>query len=66
MFAIATGDTSSGTPAQPVVLDLASMKRSQDGSAATVNILINDMAVQSREATWQGRGPEAKPVILQF
>ncbi len=70
VFAISTGDTASGTPAQPVVLDRVDEKVAALLGAATADILINDLAVNPETGSTfltvsRGRGPDARPVILR-
>ena len=70
IFAIATGDTSSGTASQPVVLDKVDEKVAALLGIATGEILINDMAVNPETGSTfltvsRGRGPDAKPVIMR-
>jgi hypothetical protein len=70
IFAIATGDTSSGTPSQPLAVDKIDEKIAGLLGTTPKGILINDLAVNPETGNTyltvsRGTGPEAKPVIIR-
>ncbi|HEY4309269.1 MAG TPA: hypothetical protein VGN12_07435 [Pirellulales bacterium] len=71
IYAIATGDTSSGTAGQPVIVDKVDEKIAALLGIATAEILINDLAVNPETGSSfltvsRGRGPDAKPAIIRI
>jgi hypothetical protein len=71
IYAIATGDTSSGTPGQPVIVEKVDEKIAALLGIATAEILINDLAVNPETGSSfltvsRGRGPDAKPAIIRI
>lgn len=70
IFAIATGDTSSGTPSQPLAVEKIDEKIAGLLGTTPKGILINDLAVNPETGNTyltvsRGTGPEAKPVIIR-
>lgn len=70
IFAIATGDTSTGTPAQPLSVEKIDEKIAGLLGTTPKGILINDVAVNPETGNTfltvsRGTGPEAKPVIIR-
>ena len=70
IYAIATGDKSSGSPSQPFSVDNIDQKIAAMLGTTPADILINDMAVNPETGSVfltvsRGRGPDAKPVIFR-
>jgi len=70
IFAIATGDTSSGTPSQPLSVEKIDEKIAGLLGTTPKNLLINDLAVNPETGNTfltvsRGTGPEATPVIIR-
>jgi hypothetical protein len=70
IFAIATGDTSSGTPAQPLNVEKINEKIAALLGTTPQQVLINDLAVNPETGNAfltvsRGTGPDATPVIVR-
>jgi hypothetical protein len=70
IFAIATGDTASGSPAQALNVEKIDEKIASLLGTTPQEIVINDLAVNPEtQSTFltvsRGKGPDAKPVILR-
>ena len=70
IFAIATGDTASGSPAQPLNIERIDEQIAALLGTSPKDITINDLAVNPETGNAfltvsRGTGPEAKPVIIR-
>ena len=70
IFAIATGDTASGSPSQPVNIEKIDEKIAGMLGTTSKDILINHMAVNPATGSTflsvsRGKGPDATPVIIR-
>jgi len=70
IFAIATGDTASGSPSQPLNVEKIDEKIALLLGTTPKQILINDMAVNPEtQSTFltisRGTGPDARPVVIR-
>lgn len=70
IYAIATADTSSGSPSQPLNVEKIDEKVASLLGTIPKSILINDMAVNPESGNTfltvsRGTGPDAKPVIIR-
>ncbi len=70
IFAIATGDTSAGSPSQPLAVEKIDEKIAALLGTEAKQIAINDLAVNPETGSTfltvsRGRGPDAAPVIIR-
>jgi hypothetical protein len=71
IYAIVTGDKSSGSPSQPFGVENVDQKIAASLGTTPADILINDMAVNPETGSVfftvsRGRGPDAKPAIFRI
>ncbi|MBI2823791.1 MAG: hypothetical protein HYX69_03755 [Planctomycetia bacterium] len=71
IYAIATGDTSSGSPSQPINMENIDQKIAGMLGTTPADILVNDMAVNPETGSTfltvsRGRGPDGKPVVMRI
>jgi hypothetical protein len=70
IYAVATGDKSSGSPSQPLAIEKIDEKIAGLLGTSPKEILINDLAVNPETGSTfltvsRGRGPDATPVIVR-